>query len=64
MQGRDVIKVCTNMLRATSIKCDRSCNKDTKHLPTIGINEEEQSMHADPTGVKRNLNSEAMTPKK
>ena len=63
-QGREVIKACTDILRAMSIKCDRSCNNHAKHLPMIGINEEEQSVHADPIGVKGNVNSEAMKPKK
>ena len=40
MQGREVINACTNMLRAISIKFDRSCDKNAACLPMIGINEE------------------------
>ena len=67
MKGREIINICTNMIRVISMKYDWDYNNDMKYfLPIIATDDkEDENIHIDPTAIiEENIHLEIMKPKK
>ena len=67
IQGREIINICTNMIRAILMKYDRDYNNNMKYFLAIIATDdkEDENMHMDPTAIiEENIHLEIIKPKK